>query len=322
MPAEVGALLQRAEAPHKQGSNNGSGYQYMKLGRYGDIGRERLALVDSDGMLRDLSAILGASGREAISCDVIDRIKAIDPTNLPSVSAPVRVGPCVGPCGKIICVGLNYRDHTLESGAKLPDEPVLFMKATSAIAGPNDNVILPIGSSKVDWEVELGVVIGRHGANLLETDAAAHIAGYCVINDLSERSFQLERGGQWVKGKSADTFAPIGPWLVTTDEVPDPQNLHLWLKVNGRTFQDGNTRDMVFGVYHLVSYISQFMSLHPGDVISTGTPSGTGLGCKPPTYLAAGDIIELGIDGLGKQTQKVIRHPADPQAAIATSNRK
>jgi 2-keto-4-pentenoate hydratase/2-oxohepta-3-ene-1,7-dioic acid hydratase in catechol pathway len=284
----------------------------MKLIRYGEVGRERPGLVDDTGTVRDLEDVLGGIANEALSCDVIERLKVVSVEDLPAIHDRVRLGPCVARCGKMVCVGLNYLEHIRESGAGLPAEPVLFMKATSAISGPDDDVVLPLGGTKVDWEVELGVVIGRRGLNLYEAEAADHIAGYCVVNDLSERAFQLERGGQWVKGKSADTFGPIGPWLVTKDELPDPQRLRLWLKVNGKMMQDGNTDDMVFGVYKLVSYISQFMTLHPGDVISTGTPSGVGLGLSPPTYLKDGDTMELGIDGLGTQTHAVIRSAAKP----------
>jgi 2-keto-4-pentenoate hydratase/2-oxohepta-3-ene-1,7-dioic acid hydratase in catechol pathway len=241
-----------------------------------------------------------------LSSASLDRLRAIDPSTLPLVAGEPRLGPCVGQVGKFICIGLNYADHAAESGAAVPREPVVFMKATSAIMGPDDDVVVPRGSEKTDWEVELGVIVGRHAKYVTEADALAHVAGYCVVNDLSERAFQLEGTGQWVKGKSADTFGPIGPWLVTTDEVPDPQSLRLWLEVNGHRYQDGSTGTMVFGVAHLVSFLSRFMSLHPGDVITTGTPPGVGMGQKPPRYLRPGDRIALGIDGLGTQRQRVV----------------
>lgn len=276
----------------------------MKLLRYGPKGAERPAILDEKGNVRDLSAHV-----PDLSGDVLgnlENIAQIDPHDLPMVENPIRIGPCVGQVGKFICVGLNYEDHAKESGLEVPPEPVLFMKATSAICGPNDSVVIPRGSEKTDWEVELGVIIGKHGRYIDQKDALDHVAGYCVINDLSERSFQLERGGQWVKGKSADTFGPIGPWLVTRDEVPNPQNLNMWLEVDGHRYQNGSTRTMVFGVAQLISYISQFMSLQPGDVISTGTPPGVGLGQKPPVYLRSGQTMALGIDGLGTQHQTVL----------------
>jgi 2-keto-4-pentenoate hydratase/2-oxohepta-3-ene-1,7-dioic acid hydratase in catechol pathway len=234
----------------------------------------------------------------------LDHLRSINPESLPVVTGSPRIGACVGRIGKFICVGLNYADHAAESGLAVPPEPVLFMKATSAVCGPNDDVIIPKGSLKTDWEVELGVVIGREARYVDEAQAMAHVAGYCVINDVSERAFQIERAGQWVKGKSADTFGPTGPWLVTADEVPDPQNLQMWLDVDGHKYQNGSTKTMVYGVRHLVSYISQFMSLQPGDVISTGTPPGVGMGQKPaPIYLRPGQVMTLGIDGLGEQRQ-------------------
>jgi 2,4-didehydro-3-deoxy-L-rhamnonate hydrolase len=233
-------------------------------------------------------------------------LRALDPKTLPPVEGTPRIGPCVGGVGKFVCVGLNYSDHAAESGLPVPSEPVLFMKATSAICGPNDDVEIPRGSEKTDWEVELGIVIGKPAKYVSEADALSHVAGYCVVNDVSERAFQIERGGQWDKGKGCDTFGPIGPWLVTADEVPDPQGLHMWLEVDGHRYQDGSTRTMVFGVAHLVHYISQFMSLQPGDVISTGTPPGVGLGQKPPVYLRAGQTMRLGIQGLGEQTQTTV----------------
>ncbi|CAN1550106.1 MhpD 2-keto-4-pentenoate hydratase/2-oxohepta-3-ene-1,7-dioic acid hydratase (catechol pathway) [Paracoccaceae bacterium] len=276
----------------------------MKLARLGAPGSERLAIVDADGRYRDLSGHF-PDLTPALLTDP-SPIAAIDPKSLPFVEGAPRIAPCVGHVGKFICVGLNYADHAAESGMAVPAEPVLFMKATSAICGPNDDVIIPKGSLKTDWEVELGVVIGEEARYVSEANALDHVAGYCVINDVSERAFQIERGGQWVKGKSADTFGPIGPWLVTRDEVPDPQGLSMWLEVDGHRFQNGSTRTMVFGVAHLVSYISQFMSLQPGDIISTGTPPGVGLGQKPPVYLRAGQAMRLGIEGLGEQQQRTV----------------
>ena len=278
----------------------------MKLLRYGPKGAEKPGLLDADGRLRDLSGVVDDVAGDVLLPDGLARLAALDPRSLPPVGADVRRGACVAGVGKIVCVGLNYADHAAESGLELPPEPVLFMKATSAISGPYDDLEIPRGSTKTDWEVELGVVIGKPARYVEEDDALGHIAGYCVVNDVSEREFQLERAGQWVKGKSADSFAPLGPWLVTPDEVPDPQSLGLWLEVNGRRFQNGSTRTMVFGVAHLVSYISRFMSLRPGDVISTGTPPGVGLGQKPPLYLKPGDVVHLGVEGLGEQRQTCV----------------
>jgi 2,4-didehydro-3-deoxy-L-rhamnonate hydrolase len=283
----------------------------MKLARYGNPGQERPGILDKDGWLRDLSAIVTDFTADILTRQGLARLAALDPATLPLVPGSPRYGTPVARVGKMICVGMNYAEHAAETNAPVPEEPVLFMKATSAIGGANDDVIIPRGSVKTDWEVELGIVIGDVARDVSIDSALDHVAGYAVINDLSEREFQLERGGQWVKGKSCDTFGPIGPWLVTTDEIPDPQNLSLWLEVNGHRYQNGNTRTMVFGVAHLVSYISRFMTLMPGDVISSGTPAGVGLGQHPPTYLRAGDIIELGIDGLGRQRQRVLAHPAD-----------
>jgi len=263
-------------------------------------------MIDPRGDLRDLSDVIHDLSGEALQPESIARLRAIDPKTLPRVNGDARVGPCVGGVGKFICIGLNYSDHAAESGMPVPAEPILFMKATSAICGPNDGILIPRGSHKTDWEVELGVVIGKTARYVPESDAASHVVGYCVINDLSERAFQLEGTGQWVKGKSADTFGPIGPWLVTTDEVPDPQNLHLWLEVDGRRYQNGTTQHMIFGVSTLVSFISRFMTLHPGDIISTGTPPGIGMGQKPaPIYLQPGNHVRLGITGLGEQNQHV-----------------
>lgn len=277
----------------------------MKLMRVGPRGREKPALLDASGVVRDLSAHIDDIAGPALEDAALDRLRAIDPESLRALAADSRIGPCVGNVGKFICIGLNYADHAAESGMSLPDEPVVFFKATSAIMGPNDDVEIPRGSKKTDWEVELGVVIGKDAKYVSEADALGHVAGYCVVNDLSERDFQLHRSGQWVKGKSADTFGPIGPWLVTRDDVPDPQNLGMFLEVNGKRFQDGSTRTMHFSVATIVSHLSQFMSLQPGDIISTGTPPGVGMGQNPEVYLTPGDKIELGIDGLGTQTQNV-----------------
>jgi 2-keto-4-pentenoate hydratase/2-oxohepta-3-ene-1,7-dioic acid hydratase in catechol pathway len=276
--------------------------------RYGLPGQERPGILDSDGNVRDLSGVIADVNGAALSDEYLKKIAAVDLNSLPLVADPVRFGACVSNVGKFICIGLNYADHAAESGVAVPSEPVVFMKATSAITGPNDNVIKPRNSTKLDWEVELGIVIGKHTSYVSEANAMNHIAGYCVINDVSERNFQLERpGGQWDKGKGCDSFGPIGPYLVTKDEVPDPLNLNLWLKVNGKTFQNGSTNKMVFGPAFLVHYLSQFMSLQPGDVISTGTPPGVGLGQKPPLYLNEGDVMELGIEGMGTQKQVVVQ---------------
>lgn len=278
----------------------------MKLVRYGAPGQERPGLIDAQGKLRDLSAHVADIDAAALLRAGRARLAAIDPATLPEVAGTPRHGAPVAHVGKMICVGLNYTDHAAETGATPPEQPILFMKATSAIMGPNDDVIIPKDSVKTDWEVELGVVIGDTARHVSVADALDHVAGYVVVNDLSEREFQLEHGGQWVKGKSCDTFGPIGPWLLTADEVADPQDLAMWLEVNGHRYQNGNTRNMIFGVAELVSYISRYMTLQPGDVISTGTPAGVGLGFKPPVYLRAGDVIELGIDGLGTQRQRTI----------------
>lgn len=278
----------------------------MKLLRIGAPGAEKPAILDADGKPRDLSTIVDDISREALTPEGLARIRAADLSSLPLLEDG-RIGPCVGHVGKFLCIGLNYADHAAESGMEVPAEPVMFAKATSAIVGPDDDVLVPRGSEKCDWEVELGIVIGKPGVYIDEADAMDHVAGYCVINDVSERGFQIERGGQWTKGKSADTFGPIGPWLVTTDEVADPQDLDMWLEVDGHRYQNGSTRTMVFGVRHLVHYVSQFMSLQPGDIISTGTPPGVGMGQKPPVYLKGGETMSLGIQGLGQQTQKVRR---------------
>ena len=279
----------------------------MKLIRHGNPGSEKPGLIDASGRMRDLAGVVPDIAGEVLSADSLKGLAALDPSSLPLVPEGTRYGPCVGNVGKFICVGLNYADHAAESGMEVPAEPVLFFKATSAICGPNDDVVIPRNSVKTDWEVELGVVIGREARYVSKAAALDHVAGYCVINDLSEREFQLERGGQWVKGKSCDTFGPIGPWLVTRDEVPNPQALNIWLEVDGVRHQNGNTRTMIFGIAKIVSYISQFMSLQPGDVISTGTPPGVGLGMKPdPVYLRAGQSMCLGIEGLGEQKQRTV----------------
>jgi len=279
----------------------------MKLLRYGPPGQEKPGLLDSEGRIRDLSAHVADIAGAVLLPDGIARLKAIDPSSLPLVEGNPRLGACVAGTGKMICIGLNYSDHAAETGATVPPEPIIFMKATSAIVGPNDDIEIPRGSEKTDWEVELGVVIGKTAKYVSEDEAMDHVAGYCVINDVSERAFQAERQGQWTKGKSADTFGPTGPWLVTPDEVADPQALPMWLEVNGHRYQNGSTATMVYGVRHLVSYLSQFMSLQPGDIISTGTPPGVGLGQKPQVYLKAGDVVTLGIEGLGSQRQNVIQ---------------
>lgn len=278
----------------------------MKLLRYGPKGQEKPGILDGNNLIRDLSGVVADIGGQAIDPASLAKLRTIDPTSLPLVEGEPRLGPCVSNVGKFMCIGLNYSDHAAESGMPVPSEPVLFMKATSAISGPNDDIVIPRNSIKTDWEVELGVIIGQTAKYVTVEQALDHVAGYCVINDLSERTFQLERSGQWVKGKSCDTFGPLGPWLVTTDEVPDPQNLAMWLEVNGHRYQNGNTRTMVFGVAEVVSYLSHFMSLQPGDVISTGTPPGVGLGLKPPTYLKSGDLVRLGVAGLGEQTQRCV----------------
>ena len=277
----------------------------MKLLRYGATGGEKPGILDEQGGIRDLSAVIPDLSGDALLPASLERLRLVNVSALPRVPGPIRVGPCVGRVGKFICVGLNYSDHAAESGMTVPAEPILFMKATSAICGPHDDIVIPRNSQKTDWEVELGVVIGSPAKYVSQAEATMHVAGYCVVNDLSERAFQLEGTGQWVKGKSADTFGPIGPWLVTTDEVPDPHDLNLWLEVDGRTFQRSTTRHMIFSVAYLVSYISRFMSLHPGDVISTGTPPGIGMGQRPPQYLRPGQVVRLGVDGLGEQKQRV-----------------
>jgi 2-keto-4-pentenoate hydratase/2-oxohepta-3-ene-1,7-dioic acid hydratase in catechol pathway len=282
----------------------------MKLLRYGEKGQERPALLDNNGQLRDLSAVVVDIAGDTLSPQSIARLQDIDPSSLPLVEGSPRLGACVGQVGKFICIGLNYADHAAETGAAIPAEPVVFGKWTSAIVGPNDDIEIPRNSRKTDWEVELGVVIGKGGRYISESDALDHVAGYCVINDVSEREFQLELGGTWDKGKGCDTFGPLGPWLVTRDEIADPHQLDLWLEVDGKRYQNGNTRTMIFQIPKIISYLSQFMSLQPGDVISTGTPPGVGLGLKPePVYLRAGQQIRLGITGLGEQNQRTVNAP-------------
>ena len=279
----------------------------MKLLRFGPKGAERPGLLDPEGRIRDLSQHVAELAGPMLS-QALETAARLDPASLPLVEGSPRIGPCLSGVGKFICIGLNYSDHAAESGMEVPAEPIVFLKATSAITGPSDDVEIPRGSAATDWEVELGVVIGRAAKYVDEDRALDHVAGYCVVNDISERDFQLRRAGQWVKGKSADTFGPIGPWLVTRDDVPDPQDLPMFLEVNGHRYQDGSTRTMVFGVAHLVSYLSRFMSLQPGDIISTGTPPGVGMAQRPdPVYLRPGDVMELGIAGLGTQRQRVVQ---------------
>ena len=279
----------------------------MKLLRYGQPGAERPALVDAQGNLRDLSDVIDDLAGSALSPVSLDKLRQLNVDALPKVAGTPRIGACVGNVGKFICIGLNYADHAAETGAEIPNEPVIFSKWTSAIVGPNDAIEIPRDSVKTDWEVELGAVIGKGGRYISEADALSHVAGYCVINDVSEREFQIERGGTWDKGKGCDTFGPLGPWLVTTDEIPDANQLSMWLEVDGKRYQNGNTNTMIFKVPEIISYLSRFMSLQPGDVISTGTPPGVGMGQKPPVYLRAGQQIRLGIEGLGEQRQTTIQ---------------
>jgi 2-keto-4-pentenoate hydratase/2-oxohepta-3-ene-1,7-dioic acid hydratase in catechol pathway len=279
----------------------------MKLLRFGPKGREKPGILDKDGNIRDLSSVVADLSPATIAAGAIAKIRKVRPEKLPVVRKGVRVGSCLSGTGNFLAIGINYADHAAESGQPVPTEPIVFNKAPSCICGPYDDTIIPKGSTKLDWEVELGVIIGQRAHYLAKKDALGAVAGYCVINDVSERNFQLERLGQATKGKSAETFGPIGPWLVTADEVPNPQKLHMWLTVNGETRQNGSTKTMVFGVAHLVWYLSQFFILEPGDIITTGTPPGVGLGMKPPQYLKAGDVVRLGIDGLGEQQQTVVK---------------
>ena len=278
----------------------------MKLLRYGPAGHEKPGLMDNDGNIRSLADHVSDIDGSTISDETVATLNQLDTNDLPLVDNDVRLGPCVGNVGKFLCIGLNYSDHAAESGMSVPPEPEMFTKATSAVCGPDDDIVKPLNSDKLDWEVELAIIIGKHTSYVSEEEAADHIAGYCVCNDVSERTFQLEKGSQWDKGKGCDTFGPIGPWLVTRDEVENPLDLNMWLEVNGHRYQDGNTQTMVFGPAFIVSYLSQFMSLQPGDVISSGTPPGVGLGQEPPVFLSVGDKIELGIDGLGTQNQTVV----------------
>jgi 2-keto-4-pentenoate hydratase/2-oxohepta-3-ene-1,7-dioic acid hydratase in catechol pathway len=280
----------------------------MKLLRYGPAGQEKPGLLDRDGRIRDLSGAVRDIDGEALAPASLDRLRRLGPASLPAVSGAPRLGPCVGSVPKIVAIGLNYRLHAQEAGAAIPSEPIFFMKATSSICGPNDDVIIPKNSQKTDYEVELGIVIGSLARHVAKSDARKHVAGYCVVNDVSEREFQIERGGQWTKGKSADTFCPIGPWLVTANEVPDPGKLALWTEVNGERRQNSNTADLIFGVDEIVSYVSQFMTLLPGDVIPTGTPSGVGMGFKPPKFLKPGDRMRLSVEGLGEQHQRLVAY--------------
>ncbi|MDC0530647.1 fumarylacetoacetate hydrolase family protein [Alphaproteobacteria bacterium] len=279
----------------------------MKLLRHGDFGKEKPGIIDQEGKIRDLSDHITDINGDTINASGLKKIAAIDLSSLPTVSNTTRLGSCVGNVGKFLCIGLNYSDHAAESGLPVPSEPILFSKATSAIVGPNDNVEIPRNSSETDWEVELGIIIGKKAKYINEDDAEDYISGYCVVNDVSERAFQIKREGQWTKGKSCDTFGPTGPYLVTKDEIPDVQNLKMYLDVNGKRMQDGSTNTMIFSAKHIVYYLSQFMSLNPGDVIATGTPPGVGLGMKPPVFLNAGDTMKLGIEGLGEQNQTCIQ---------------
>jgi 2-keto-4-pentenoate hydratase/2-oxohepta-3-ene-1,7-dioic acid hydratase in catechol pathway len=287
----------------------------MKLVRYGQPGKEKPGLIDADGKLRDLSGVIADVTPEHLSDKALAKLAKLKADKLPLVKGKKRFGPPVSHVGKFIAIGLNYADHAAESGMPIPKEPIVFMKSTTCIQGPDDDVMLPKGSKKTDWEVELGVVIGTRARYVSQKDALNHVAGYCTVNDVSEREYQLERGGTWDKGKGCDTFGPIGPWLVTRDEVPNPQNLAMWLDLNGQRMQSGSTKTMIFGVAKLVSYVSQFMTLEPGDVITTGTPPGVGMGIKKdgkpaPVYLKRGDVMSLGIEGLGEQTQKVVAFKA------------
>ncbi len=284
----------------------------MKILRYGPPGQEKPGLLDQNGRIRALSGTVGDIDADAVGADGLARLAALDPASLPLVEGTPRLGPPVAGIGKILAIGLNYADHAMETGLPIPDEPVLFTKAISALSGPNDPVVLPKGSRKADWEAELAFVVGTEARYVEESDALDYVAGYTVMNDVSERQFQLEQGGQWIKGKSADTFAPLGPWLVTRDEVPDPHALDIWLELNGERRQDANTRTMIFTIAYLLSYLSRFLTLKPGDVVTTGTPYGVGLGCDPPVFLKPGDVMELGIDGLGTQRQEVIAYEDRP----------
>ena len=278
----------------------------MKLLRFGNSGEEKPGIIDSNGKIRDLSNVIDDINGHTISQESLGKLKKLDILSLPEVTGNPRIGPCVNDVGKFLCIGLNYSDHAAETGLEPPEEPILFAKATSAIIGPNDDVEIPRTSSATDWEVELGIIIGKKAKYISEDEAKNYIAGYCVVNDVSERDFQIKRSGQWTKGKSCDTFGPIGPYLVTTDEIEDIQNLSMYLDVNGKRMQTGSTKTMIFSAYHIVHYLSQFMTLFPGDVIATGTPPGVGMGMQPPVYLKPGDVMKLGIDNLGDQEQKCV----------------
>ena len=280
----------------------------MKLLRYGPPGQENPGMLDRDGKIRDLSAVIGDLDGAALAPASLARLKALDPASLPLVAGSPRLGPCVARVSKVVAIGLNYRKHAEEAGMPIPGEPIFFLKAISSISGPSDDVIIPKGSKKMDYEVELGIVIGTRASYVSEIDARRYVAGYCVVNDVSEREYQMERGGQWTKGKSADTFCPTGPWLVTADEVPDPGKLQLWTEVNGERRQNSNTADLIFGVDRIVSYVSQFMTLEPGDVVPTGTPSGVAMGFKPPKFLQPGDRMRLSVEGLGVQEQRLVAY--------------
>ena len=281
----------------------------MKLLRYGPTGQEKPGLLDRDGRIRDLSGVLRDIDGPALAPASLDRLRRLDPASLPLVSGTPRLGPCVGAVQKVVAIGLNYRKHAEEAGMPIPKEPIFFLKANSSICGPNDDTVIPKGSQKMDYEVELGIVIGTTARYVSVHDAQKHIAGYCTVNDVSEREFQIERGGTWTKGKSADTFCPMGPWLVTADEVPDPGKLQLWTEVNGERRQDSNTADLIFGVDHIISYLSHFLTLQPGDVIPTGTPSGVAMGFKPPKFLRAGDRMRVAVEGLGEQNSRLVAWP-------------
>ncbi|HWL80863.1 MAG TPA: fumarylacetoacetate hydrolase family protein [Roseomonas sp.] len=278
----------------------------MKLLRFGAPGQEKPGLLDADGTIRDLSGVVSDLAGETLSPEGLAKLAALDTSKLPAVSGSPRIGPPVARMTNFVCIGLNYADHAAETGAAIPKEPIIFLKSLGALSGPNDDVEIPAGSTKTDWEVELAIVIGRRAKRVSEADAMDYVAGYALCNDVSEREYQIERGGTWDKGKGCDTFGPLGPWLVTKDEVPDPQNLAMFCEVDGERYQDGSTRTMIFGVTKLVSYVSQFITLHPGDVISTGTPPGVGMGQKPPKFLKPGQTIRLGIEGLGEQTQRTV----------------
>jgi len=278
----------------------------MKLIRFGEKGQEKPGLLDSSGTIRDLGGVISDINGSVLDDASLDRLRALDPESLPAIDGNPRIGACIADPGKFLCIGLNYSDHAEEAGQAVPDEPIIFMKGTNCICGPNDDTEIPRASVKTDWEVELGFVIGKEAKYVDEASALDYVAGYCVVNDVSEREFQLERSGQWVKGKSCDTFGPVGPWLVTRDEIPDPQKLSMWLDVNGTKMQDGSTKTMIFSIAHIVHYLSQFMSLQPGDVITTGTPPGVGLGMKPPVFLKPGDVVSLGIEHLGEQRQQCV----------------